>query len=87
MAEIDKLTVGVSFSVDEKTAQVCLKIVEIYVNQTGADIIGHKEDDGSITYEPKYQNGHEGKEHERIPFPEMAGEQRTEKSQIENHHV
>ena len=54
MAEMGKLTIGVGLSVDEKTAQVCLKIVEMYVNQTGADIIGHKEDDGSIAYRFEY---------------------------------
>ena len=54
MAEICKLTVGVSLSVDEKTAQACLKIIEMYVNQTGADIIGHEDDDGSIAYHFEY---------------------------------
>lgn len=51
---IDQLTVGISLSVDEKTAQACLKIVEMYVNQTGADIIVHKEYDGSISYHFEY---------------------------------
>lgn len=54
MADIGKLTIGVSLSVDEKTAQACLKIIEMYVNQTGADIIGHREDDGSIAYHFEY---------------------------------
>ena len=54
MAEIGKLTIGVSLSVDKETAQACLKIVEMYVNQTGADIIGHKEDDGYLAYHFEY---------------------------------
>ena len=51
---IDQLTIGISLSVDEETAQACLKIVEMYVNQTGADIISHKEHDGSIAYHFEY---------------------------------
>ena len=51
---IGKLTVGVSLSVDERTAQACLKLVEMYVNQNGADIIGNKEADGSIAYHFEY---------------------------------
>lgn len=54
MAELGKLTIGVSVSVDEKTAEACLKIIEMYVNQTGADIIGHKEDNGYISYHFEY---------------------------------
>ena len=51
---IDQLTIGISLSVDEKTAQACLKIVEMYVNQTGADIIGYKNDDGAMAYHFEY---------------------------------
>lgn len=54
MAKIDKLTIGVSLSVDEKTALACLAIAEIYVNQRGAEIIGHKKYDGSIAYHFEY---------------------------------
>lgn len=49
-----KLTIDVSLSVDEKTAQACLKLVEMYVNQKGADIIGKKETDGYVSYYFEY---------------------------------
>ena len=51
---IGELTVDVRLSIDEKTAITCLKLVELYVNQTGADIIGEKANDGSIAYRYEY---------------------------------
>ena len=53
---IDNLLIGIGFSVDEKTARACLVIAEIYANQTGAEIIGHKEYDGSLAYHFEYRS-------------------------------
>ena len=54
---IGELTVGVNLSIEEETAKICLKIVEMYVNQKGADIVGHKDHDGRIVYHFEYGFG------------------------------
>ena len=54
MANIGELTVGIKLNVDRSTAESALKIVELYVNQCGADVIGNKRDDGSISFHYEY---------------------------------
>ena len=55
MADIGKFTVSVSLKVDDRTAETCLRLVEMYVNQTGAEVIGHREPDGMISFEYRYK--------------------------------
>lgn len=49
---IDEAVVEVkaSITVAKNTAEACLKLVEIYVNQTGSDIIGKRKRDGTIEF-------------------------------------
>lgn len=51
MAALDKLTIKVALTVDERTAQAALKIVELYANQAGRDIARAIEADGQISLE------------------------------------
>lgn len=48
------VTVNVKMSVDESTANGCLKIVEMYLNQTGGSIRFDKNKNGEVMleYEP-----------------------------------
>lgn len=53
MARMDIVTVEVkaNITVDKATAETCLKLVEMYVNQNGTDILGHTKEDGSVSFE------------------------------------
>ena len=42
--------VKASITVAKNTAEACLKLVEIYVNQTGSDIIGERKRYGTIEF-------------------------------------
>lgn len=42
--------VKASITVAKNTAEACLKLIEIYVNQTGSDIIGERKRDGTIEF-------------------------------------
>ena len=44
------ITVKANLGVDRKTAEGCLKLVELYVNQTGLDVIGRTEPDGTVSF-------------------------------------
>lgn len=48
------IEVSAKLTVDKKTADVCLKLVEMYVNQTGANIIANRNENGEMefNYEP-----------------------------------
>ena len=52
MSKPNELTISVSVktNIDRKTAEACLKIVELYVNQTGLDVIGRTEHDGTVSF-------------------------------------
>ena len=47
-----EITVDVkaNLTVDRGTAEGCLKLVELYVNQTGKRIIGEREEDGTDSF-------------------------------------
>lgn len=49
-AEI-KIDVKAKLSVDRKTAEACLKLVEIYVNASGVNVAVHRKDDGELSFE------------------------------------
>ena len=54
MSKIDQLTVEVNcqLTVPDNTADVCLKLLEEYLNQhPGKDIIGTRDESGRITFE------------------------------------
>lgn len=48
------IPVSVKMEVDESTAAGCLKIVEMFVNATGRNVIVEKKEDGRLefNYEP-----------------------------------
>lgn len=46
-----KINVATNFQVEKSTAEMCLKLVEIYVNSTGNKIIAKTNADGTETYE------------------------------------
>lgn len=46
------IPVDLTFRVDTTTAEACLKVVELYMNQhPELQIIGHTADDGRVAYE------------------------------------
>lgn len=49
-----EIPVNIKMCVDESTAEGCLKIVEMYVNSTGRNVIADKRESGevSFSYEP-----------------------------------
>lgn len=53
VAEIGELTVTVKLGIDKNTADVCLKIAEMYANQIGANVDVRRDDKGEI--ELKYK--------------------------------
>lgn len=50
MAKVEDITVEVkaNMNVDKTTAETCLKLVELYINQNGVDLIGNTKIDGTI---------------------------------------
>ena len=50
--KVDELTVNVKtdLTVDKKTAEVCLKIVELYVNHNDVMVLVDKTEDGSLEF-------------------------------------
>lgn len=50
MAKVEEITVEVkaNMTVDETTAEACLKLVELYINQNDVDLIGNTKIDGTI---------------------------------------
>lgn len=60
MAKIDEVTVEVKaeITVDEKTAETCLRLLELYINShPDMDIIGHYDGRGCVSYELKKKGG------------------------------
>lgn len=53
MPKISEITIDVkaNLNVDRRTAETCLKLVEIFCNQNGVDIVGHHGENGEITME------------------------------------
>lgn len=50
---IDRMTVELkaNVTVDKATAETCLKLVEMYVNQSHNNVICHTNEDGSVAFE------------------------------------
>lgn len=57
MAKVEDITVEVkaNMTVDKTTAEACLKLVELYIDQNDVDIIGNTKKDGTI--ELNFQKG------------------------------
>ena len=55
MANGLKINVATNFQVEKSTAEMCLKLVEIYTNSTGNKIIVKMNADGTETYELETQ--------------------------------
>lgn len=53
MAEIGELTVAIKLGIDKDTANVCLKIAEMYANQIGANVDVCRDDEGKIVLQYK----------------------------------
>lgn len=53
MGKLTDITIDVkaNLNVDRRTAEACLKLVEIFCNQNGVDIVGHHGENGEITME------------------------------------
>lgn len=51
MANGLKINVATNFQVEKSTAEMCLKLVEIYANSTGNKIIVKMNADGTENYE------------------------------------
>jgi len=49
--KLHELTVTLKLGVDHDTAETCLKIVQMYCNENGRNIIGHRQMDGNVLYE------------------------------------
>lgn len=56
MAKLKDITVDVAarLTVDERTANACLKLVEIYINSAPVKLIGERKESGEteLRYEP-----------------------------------
>jgi hypothetical protein len=52
MAKISDITVEVKakLTVDRKTAEACLKMVEMYVNQSKDDIVADRDENNELTF-------------------------------------
>ena len=53
MAKLTDITIDVkaNLNVDRRTAETCLKLVEIFCNATRTGVIGHMDEDGYTTFE------------------------------------
>lgn len=53
MAKATEITVDVKakLSVDRKTAETCLRLLEIYVNENDVEIFGNRKEDGTVEFE------------------------------------
>lgn len=53
MAKIQDLTIDVkaNLNVDRRTAETCLRLVELFCNATRTIVIGHRGEDGYTTFE------------------------------------
>ena len=49
MAAIGTVTVPVRVSIDRETAETCARLVEMYVNQEGAELVVRRTPDGRFT--------------------------------------
>ena len=49
---VDEITIDVktNLAVDKKTAEVCLKLVELYVNHNDIMVLVDKKEDGSLEF-------------------------------------
>ena len=58
MAKFEDITIDVkaNLTVDRRTAETCLRLVEIYVNANSVMIEGHRKEDGE--YEFRFVEGH-----------------------------
>jgi hypothetical protein len=49
MAEVGSITIPIRVEVDPETAATCARVVEMYVNQTGSDLMVHRLPGGRYT--------------------------------------
>lgn len=49
MASIGTVTVPVRIGIDRETAEACARLVELYANQEGCEILLHRLPDGRFT--------------------------------------
>lgn len=45
-----EIPVGIRVFVDEQTANICLKMVEMHVNQEAVEVVAENRSDGSIEF-------------------------------------
>ena len=53
MADKGELTVAIKLGIDKDTANVCLKIAEMYANQIGANVDARRDDEEKIVLQYK----------------------------------
>ena len=53
MADIGEVTVAIKLGIDRDTANVCLKIAEMYANQIGANVDVRRDKEGNIELQYK----------------------------------
>ena len=53
MGKLSEITIDVkaNLNVDRRTAETCLRLVEIFCNATTTNVIGHRGEDGYTTFE------------------------------------
>ena len=53
MAKFEDITIDVKAKlvIDRRTAETCLRMVEIFCNENGINLIGHRSENGEITFE------------------------------------
>ena len=58
MAKVNEITIDVkaNLNVDRRTAETCLRLVEIFCNENGVNLIGHHDENGEITFEFECRN-------------------------------
>lgn len=45
-----KVTIDARVSVDKKTAEACLALIELYVNEHDVNIIGERSENGEVSF-------------------------------------
>lgn len=58
MAKINDITIDVkaNLNVSRRTAETCLKLVEIFCNDKGVNVIAHHDEDGYTSFEFENKN-------------------------------
>ena len=53
------VTINAKLDVDRKTAEICLRLVEAFVNENPVDLICHRHESGELEFEYVFRGGAE----------------------------